>query len=128
MMKLILGLRRETLILLAVLLLLAGASISPELYDLAVFAAYGALTFVAAQNAVYLLRGHCNDALSFLGGLGGLLFLFGAALTVSGLEFVSGRDVAFLVRLLGVAFLVLPLILHRLPRRVQTFLGVTEGC
>lgn len=119
--------RRELLILLALLLFLAGASLSPDLYDLAVGTAFCVVAAYAAQNAVEMLGGACRGVLGFIAGVGGVVYLCGLALMLLQLAPLNGRDLPFLVRLVGAAFMVLPLVLHRLPVRVQRSLGV-EGC
>lgn len=110
------------------LVLLVGA-LSHELYDVLVLAALSVLMFHAGQLAVKLLSGECRDLLSFIAGLGGVLFLGGSVVGWGlPLPLLNGRDFSFLVRVVGLAFLVLPFVIEHLPARMRRALATPGGC
>lgn len=115
----------QMVILLAALaVLLLGAATSPVLYALLLTGSRLVLLAYSAQRAVELLGGVARDLLAFLAGLGGLLYVLGILSEWSGVGDVNGRDLDFLVRAVGLAFLVLPLALSGLPSRARRALGL----
>lgn len=114
----------NVLVLLLVLVLLAGAAMSPVMYALVLWLGRFVVLTLAMSRAVVLMSGEVCDLLDFLVGVGGLLYVVGILADVFGLPNINGRDVDFLVRAVGGAFLVLPLALAVLPRRVRSALGV----
>ncbi|MEF2280397.1 hypothetical protein V3W47_19050 [Deinococcus sp. YIM 134068] len=103
------------------------AVMSADMYDAVLTAARAVILVYSAQKAVELLYGTMTDAEDFLAGVGGLLYTCGIVGELAGAPHVNGRDLDFLVRAVGGAFLVLPLVLSSLPRPVRRSLGL-EAC
>ncbi|MFB9994498.1 hypothetical protein ACFFLM_21305 [Deinococcus oregonensis] len=112
------------IVLAALAVLLLGAATSPLVYALLLIGARVVLLTYSAQRGVELIGGAARDLMAFLSGLGGLLYILGIAAELLGLANINGRDLDFLVRAVGIAFMVLPLAVAGLPRRARLALGL----
>lgn len=104
--------------------LLSGAMFNPA-YILVLSLARLTTALYGARMAAGFITGRVRGFYAFLGGLGGALYI--VALIPDLLKHpihIAGRDVPFLARAIGIAFLFLPLLLQSLPQRVQRHWGM----
>jgi hypothetical protein len=123
-----LTLMQRVMILTALSTALLLAVTVPPLYDVLLWMFRLVLVTYAVQKAVELMGPVVGDPLGFLAGVGGILYGSGLILEQLGLRNINGRDLDFLVRVIGLAFLVLPFALAGLPRRTRQRIGLAGDC